>query len=431
VLHPTVNILFLGINYWPEETGIAAFTTGRCEYLAAHGHDVTICTAFPYYPDWRTQEGYRGRILARQGRNGVDIRRTWIYVPKKVTPLRRVVHEASFLATSFLRALPRSRPDLVVAVSPPLGLALSAVVLSRHWRVPYIFHVADLQPDAAVDLGMLPRGRMVKTLYGIERMAYRDAALVTTLTPAMRRKIVLKGIPENRVGLCPDWAESALFDLPLTGGGSLFRKAYGFEDRFLVVHAGNMGVKQGLEVALGAANLARHAHPHILFLLVGDGATRAKLDQAARGMQLDNLRFLPILGVDLFRDMLAASDVCLITQQKSVADIVFPSKVLTLLAAGRPVVASLSSGSEVARVLREADAGLVVEPENSQALLDTVVELYSNPHRRAAMGANGRAYAREHWDRGRILSEFEERLLETGSRGSSSGTFHTGAGMTP
>ena len=121
--------------------------------------------------------------------------------------------------------------------------------------------------------------------------------------------------------------------------------------------------------------------------------------------------------------MLAAADVCLITQQKSVADIVFPSKVLTLLAAGRPVVASLSSGSEVARVLREADAGLVVEPENPPALLDAVVELYSDPHRRAALGANGRAYARKQWDRDRILREFEDRLLETGSGSRAGGTY--------
>lgn len=113
-----MHILFIGINYWPEETGIAAFTTGRCEYLASRGHQVTIYTTFPYYPDWRTMDGYRRHLLMRERRNGVDIRRSWIYVPKTVTSLRRVIHEASFIATSFLRSLPRSRPDLVIAVSP-------------------------------------------------------------------------------------------------------------------------------------------------------------------------------------------------------------------------------------------------------------------------------------------------------------------------
>ena len=122
---------------------------------------------------------------------------------------------------------------------------------------------------------------------------------------------------------------------------------------------------------------------------------------------------MPILPVSLFRDMLAASDVCLITQQKTVADIVFPSKVLTLFAAGRPVVASLTSGSEVARVVREANAGLIAPAENPQALLDAIRDLYTNPHKRAAMKTNGREYARKHWDRERILTEFETRLVET------------------
>lgn len=408
-----MHILFIGINYWPEETGIAAFTTGRCEYLASRGHQVTIYTTFPYYPDWRTMDGYRRHLLMRERRNGVDIRRSWIYVPKTVTSLRRVIHEASFIATSFLRSLPKSRPDLVIAVSPPLGLAVSAVMLSRRWRVPYMFHVADLQPDAAVDLGMLSSGRVVKLLYGVERMAYRHAAVVTTLTPAMRRRILLKGIAENKVSLCSDWAESALFDLPLTGGGEVFRKTHGLRDRFLIVHAGNMGVKQGLDVVLRAAEIARRAHPEMAFLLVGDGAMRAKLEHAARRLELDNVRFMPILPVSLFRDMLAASDVCLITQQKTVADIVFPSKVLTLFAAGRPVVASLTSGSEVARVVREANAGLIAPAENPQALLDAIRDLYTNPHKRAAMKTNGREYARKHWDRERILTEFEARLVET------------------
>jgi len=408
-----MHILFIGINYWPEETGIAAFTTGRCEYLTSRGHQVTIYTAFPYYPDWRTMDGYRGHLMMSQRRNGVDIRRTWIYVPKTVTSLRRVIHEASFIATSFLRSLPRSRPDVIIAVSPPLGLAVSTVMLSRRWRVPFIYHVADLQPDAAVDLRMISSGRMVKLLYRIERMAYQRAALVSTLTPGMRHKILLKGIAADKVTLCPDWAGSALFDLPLNGGGKIFRESYGLQNRFLVVHAGNMGVKQGLEVVLGAAQIARRESPEILFLLVGDGAMRPKLERAAASMKLDNVRFLPILALDCFRDMLAAADVCLITQQKSVADIVFPSKVLTLLAAGRPVIASLSSGSEVARVVHEAEAGLMAPPENPQALFDAVINLYKSPRKRSAMGMNGRVYARERWDRDRILHDFETRLEKT------------------
>lgn len=154
-----MRILHLGINYWPDETGIAPFATGRCEYLAACGHEVVACSGPPYYPRWRVPDDYRGRLLARQHRAGVTILRSWMYVPRKLTALRRVLHESSFVCSSFLRALCGFRPDLLFVTSPPLGLAASAITLGRLWRVPYVLHVADLQPDAAIDLGMLRQGR--------------------------------------------------------------------------------------------------------------------------------------------------------------------------------------------------------------------------------------------------------------------------------
>src|ERR1700686_856753 len=100
-----MHIGFLGINYWPDETGIAPFTTGRCEYLASRGHQVTMCTGFPYYPTWRIPEQYRGRLFSREERNGVTIHRSWVYVPKHVNAIRRIIHEASFTASSLLRAM--------------------------------------------------------------------------------------------------------------------------------------------------------------------------------------------------------------------------------------------------------------------------------------------------------------------------------------
>jgi colanic acid biosynthesis glycosyl transferase WcaI len=275
-----------------------------------------------------------------------------------------------------------------------------------------MFHVADLQPDTAVDLGMLRSGPFVNMLFWLERAAYRNAATVSTLTGTMREKIVFKGVARQKVGLSPDWCEPELFDLPLAGGGQLFRRQYGISGRFIVSHSGNMGVKQGLEVVLDAAELAHQRYPDLLFLLVGDGAVKRELHERARSRSLGNVVFAPILPARLFHEMLAASDVCLVTQQRIVADIVFPSKVLTLLSAGRPVAASLSEGSEVARVLRDSDAGVRTEAEDPLALLEAILDLRDRPERRAAMGANGRAYARQHWEKGHALRIFESRVME-------------------
>jgi len=413
-----MHVVFLGINYWPDETGIAPFTTGRCEYLASRGHQVTVLSGFPYYPAWRIPEPYRRRRFSREERNGVTILRSWLYVPAQVNAMRRILHEASFIASSVLGAVTGrvgQRPDLLVTTTPPLALNLSAILLSRLWKIPFVQHVPDLQPDAAVDLGMLRPGRLTDFLYAIERMGYRKAALVSTLTEAMRDKIVSKGIPPEKVVLFPDWARSELFEVAANGGGAHFRRSLGLGNETLVVHAGNMGVKQGLDVILGAAELSRNDRG-VRYLLVGDGSVREQLEQRAKSCHLSNLTFVPLLPDEQFLDMLAASDISLVTQQKSVADIVFPSKVITLMSSARAIVASVSPGSEVARVLKEADAGVLVAPEDPDALLEAILALRDDAARRNNLGARGRMFAERFWEKRRTLSSLEAQLLAVAAR---------------
>lgn len=398
-----MRIVYLGINYWPDETGIAPFATGRCEYLAARGHEVIACTAPPYYPQWRVPRPYRGRLLGREQHNGVTILRSWLYVPRRPSAARRIMHEASFIASSFANICLRTRPDLLFVTSPPLGLAASAVALSRLWRVPYVFHVADLQPDAALDLGMLRQGHMVKNLYRLERTAYRNAALVSTLTETMRQRIIAKGIAPEKVAIFSDWVEPQLFLIPTVTASPAPRE-------LVVAHFGNMGVKQGLDVVLAAARITAD-NRQIRYLLVGDGAARPALEAKAAAMGLTNLQILPLQPQERFLELLAGAGVCLVTQQANVADIVFPSKVLTLLAAGRPVVASVSAASEVARVVVEAGAGRVVPAEDADQLASAIVELWQSPARLATMSAAGRAYAAVHWKRETVLKELEAGLL--------------------
>jgi len=400
-----MRILHLGINYWPDETGIAPFATGRCEYLAACGHEVITCTGPPYYPQWRVPDTYRGRLFSREQRNGVTILRSWIYVPRSLTSLKRVLHEASFICSSFIRALGNARPDLIFVTSPPLGLTASAITLSRLWRVPYVLHVADLQPDAAVDLGMLPQGRLIKALYRLEAAGYRNAALVSTLTEAMRRRIIAKGVPASKVVLFSDWVDPQLFSIaPPAATRSATANA-----PFVVAHFGNMGVKQGLDVIIDAAKLSRDDRG-IEYLLVGEGAARPALAVRVRELNLPNLRFLPLQPHDRFLELLAQSDVCLVTQQRIVSDIVFPSKVITLLAAARPVIASVGTESEVARVVAESGAGMTIAPEDPVALADAVRGLRADPARSARIGLAGRAYAVDRWERETVLEATEKRL---------------------
>lgn len=403
--HETMRILILSINYWPEVTGIGAFTTYRAEHLAAAGHDVEVCTTFPYYPEWKVPREYAGRFFSTEQRNGVRIVRSYAYIPRRVTAIRRIIHEASYVFLSFLRAAIRKRPDVLLVVSPPLGLAVSAIVLGRFWRIPFVFDVEDLQPDSAADLGMLPSWA-VRLLYGVEKAAYRNAALVTTLTASMRQRILDKGIPEQKVELLEPRMDESLANLSAAEGDA-FRRGHNLEGRFLVSYSGNMGVKQGLDVVLDAAALSR-SDDSILFLLVGSGADCDRLQRRAAELKLSNLRFLPLLDEPDFRGMIAASSICLVTQQKSVSEVAFPSKIVTYLAAARPIIASVNPESEVARMTEESGAGRVVRAEDAHALLAAILELRDN--NLEELGRKGRDYASRRWAAARVLGHLEKSL---------------------
>jgi colanic acid biosynthesis glycosyl transferase WcaI len=299
----------------------------------------------------------------------------------------------------------RKRPDVLLVVSPPLGLTATAILLSRLWSIPYVYDVEDLQPDSASDLGMLPKWA-VKLLYQVENAAYRHARLVSTLTSSMRQKIIDKGFREDQVQLFEPRMDDSLIDLQPEDGNE-FRRRYDLGEKFLVTHSGNMGVKQGLDVVLDAAALNR-ADDSLLFLCVGNGSDCERIKRRAAELDLGNVRFLPLLDAGDFRGLMSASNVCLVTQQQSVSEVAFPSKIVTYLAAGRPIVASVNPECEVARIARESEAGQVVEAENPRALLEAIRTLRSTDLRKA--GENARAYACMRWSSERVLGHLERSL---------------------
>ena len=404
-----MKILVVGINYAPEKTGIAPVVKQRCEYLNQQGHEVQVCTGMPYYPEWKIDERYRGKWWLRETIDGVDVRRAWLWVPREVTAKKRILHEASFIVSAFLRALSCKKPDLLIIESPPLGLGVVAVALARFWRIPYLFDVMDLQPDAAADLGLLPPGRILSFLYKVERLAYRRAALVTTLTEEMAQRIRSKGIGDSKVAVCPIPATQAAFNMYQSQAGESFLKQHGLEDRFLVVHSGNMGVKQGLGVVLEAA--ARTRDKAITYLMIGSGADRPRLEALAAEMKLANVQFMPVLPDQEFAAALSAADLALVCQQKCVSDIFFPSKTITYLAAGKPVFASVNRESRVASTVLEAEAGEVLAPEDPDALAARVMAAYDDRSQLAAWSRAAHSFARERWEPQGVLRRWEQELM--------------------
>ena len=371
-----MRVIVWGINYAPELTGIAPFNTALCEYLSQQGHDVEMVTSFAYYPEWKTRPEDRGTLFRTDLENGVRIRRCWVYVPERVRALKRIVHEASFVAMSLLRVLVLPKPSLFVVVSPPLLLGMAAWIAGIVKRAPFVFHVQDLQPDAAVGLGMLQKGALTRMLYWMEAFAYARAARVSGISGGMIDMFRKKGVPERKLVCFPNGIRLPA-DLPPPGS---FRRRHGIsDDAFLAVYSGNFGVKQGLDVLVEAAQLLQAVSGSgsraIKLVIAGDGARREALAESIKKAALENVLLLPLQPDAAYREMLADADCTVITQQQGTGTFFFPSKLLASLAAAKPVLTVADESSELAKAVREGQFGFNVPPNRPELLAEKIRSL--------------------------------------------------------
>ncbi|AKH82084.1 glycosyl transferase [Streptomyces sp. CNQ-509] len=410
------RVLLVSTNYAPEQAGIGPYATQIAEHWVGTGHaEVHVLAGMPHYPNWRVAEDYRGVWRKEEERAGVRLHRRRHSVPARQTAVRRALYEASILAHGIAAPPRMPAPDAVVAQLPSLaGGALGARLARRH-GVPYIPVVQDLMGAAAAQSGIRGGGRAAAAARAVESRVLRRAALVGVIHETFVPRVAAMGVDEKRIRVVPNWSHVTGPTRPRAE----MRARLGWrEGQTVLLHSGNMGLKQGLDVLVEAARTA----PSLRVVLMGDGNQRAHL--AALGAGLPNLDFLPPADSADFTDVLAAADVLAVTQRSSVLDMSVPSKLTSYFAAGRPVVASVADGGGTAEEMRRAGAGVVVPPEDPAALLEAVRSLAAEPEAADALGAKGPVYVREHLSSeaglGRITALLDE-ALERARAGASGG----------
>lgn len=409
-----MRLVLLCMNYAPETTGIAPFTTGLCEYLGARGHQVTVATTFPHYPRWRTQAPYQGRWLSHETRNGVTIRRSRVRVPRRASTRERIAYDTSLAVGALATGLRVGQVDLVLAVEPPIQVGASARLLAAACGVPYVVWVQDLALEAALSVGMIKSNLALRLAGRLEAWAYAAAERVLVISTRFAGNLERKGVAPDRLVYLPNWVDT---DEMLAADGSELRRAHGVPaDAILVLHSGNMGAKQQLENVLAAAGQLR-AHAGIVFWLVGDGSSRDALQDKAERAGLSNVRFLPLQPRATVPSLMAAADILVLNQHPGIVDAVIPSKLLTYMAGGRPVLVAAHYDSEASRLVRMAGSGVWVPPGHPGALAAAVLELAADRQARAELGACGRAFVREHFARESVLADYEAWLLAAARRG--------------
>ncbi len=385
-----MKVLLVTPYYPPEIGGAAHLMVELAASLKSRGHRVTVLTGYPRYNIKVMPAEYRGSFWMTEVREGIEVKRTRILTLPRSSMIGRGLEH--FFVGAWLTALAAVAPraDAAMVLSPPLPLPWMIALLGRVRRIPVVVNIQDLFPREAVELGMLTNPALIRLFELMERQVYRWADRVTVHSPGNKDHVVARGGTPGRVHVVGNW-----IDLDRIRPGDRdndFSRRYALGGRFVVSYAGTMGWAQDMGTIVRAAALLRDRE-NVLFLFVGDGVEKGKAQVLSQELGLTNMLWLPTQPWSVYPEILGASDACLINLCPELRTPVVPSKLLSIMAAGRPVVASLPAESDARRMIAEAGSGLVVDAGDERALAAAIGRLAADPGLGREMGRRGRAYA--------------------------------------
>ncbi len=395
-----MKILLYSANFAPEPVGIGKYSGEMAAWLVAHGHQVRVVAAPPYYPAWQLVAGYAWPPYRRERWQGVDVWRAPLWVPGKPGGLTRVLHLVTFAVSSlpimFWQIL--WRPQVVMTVAPALVCAPTGWLVARLSGAKAWLHIQDFEVDVAFQMGLLKGKLLQGVVLGLERWLLRRFDVVSSISGSMVQRLQQKGVLPQKAFFFPNWVDLAHIS-PLTAP-SPYRAELGIAPWAKVaLFSGTLGNKQGLMVIPEAARHLAH-RTDIVFVICGNGAMKPQLEEAAK--QLPNLLLLPLQPFERLGDLLGLADMHLLPQSPEAEDLVLPSKLTGMLASGRPVIATCRAGTEIATVVSQC--GLVVPPGESVALAAAIERMADDEPQRTQLGKNARLYAENHLAKGAVLA---------------------------
>lgn len=417
-----MNVFLYSLNYSPELTGIGKYNGEMSKWLVNNDLDVQVVAAKPYYPEWEVHADYSSAGYQSSIEGGVSVVRCPLYVPAQPSAFKRIIHLASFALSSkfvlFKKGLfKKNRPDVIFVVQPTLFITPVALMFAKITGAKTVLHIQDYEVDAMLGLGMAGKCSLIPRIaYGIESWLMQRFDAVSTISYSMMEKAKQKGVSAQKLMFFPNWADTD-FVTPEVDGSAL-RAKWGFSGADKVVlYAGNMGAKQGLEIVLEAADQYQKKSESagaVKFVFVGAGAHVDALKLQAAELNLNNVFFKPLQAWEDVPAMLAMADVHLVVQRKGAADAVLPSKLTNILSAGGSSVVTAETDTELGQIAAKYPGiYTLAEPENIYAFIDALdTELEKTD--RGAEGHNtiARKYAEQHLNKDAILSKFLDNMRQ-------------------
>jgi colanic acid biosynthesis glycosyl transferase WcaI len=411
-----VKILYVS-QYFPPEMGAPA---ARAAELAHHwseaGHEVSVLTGFPNHPTGVVPPEWRSRLrrLTYNEKVGrVDVFRTWLWPLPNRKSHERMRNYASFCLSAALRGLTLPRPDVIIATSPQLLVGLAGWGIAFAREIPLVFEVRDLWPESLTAVGVGSEDSLLHhTLAGIARFLYERADCVVVVTPAFKDRLIENWrVPAGKISIVENGVETEVFAPAPSDAICELRKQLNAEDKFLVSYIGTMGNAHRLETLLDAASQLQRQNPGVLFLLLGEGAEKQRIRALAQSQGLRNVHFLDQLPREKIPAFISASDACLVLLKKAdVFKTVVPTKMLEFMSCARAVI--LGVDGHARQIIEEANAGIVIEPENPDALVAAIQQLNGNRDLGRSMGYQGRDYIVKNFSRARTAHKYV-KVLDT------------------
>jgi colanic acid biosynthesis glycosyl transferase WcaI len=423
-----VKLFIYSLNYSPELTGIGKYNSEMSKWLVNNDVNVQVVAAKPYYPEWEVHADYSGFGYQTSIEGGVSVVRCPLYVPAQPSALKRIVHLASFALSSKFVLLKKAfykktRPDVIFVVQPTLLITPVALLFAKICGAKTILHIQDYEVDAMLGLGMAGKGSLIPRIaYGIEFWLMRRFDVVSTISYSMMEKAKQKSVSADKLMFFPNWADTD-FVTPEVDG-SVTRADWGFtEADKVVLYAGNMGAKQGLEMVLDAAaqyqnqsgsDFYSESVDAVKFVFVGAGAHVDALKQQTTEMNLKNVVFKPLQAWEDVPAMLAMADVHLVVQKKGAADAVLPSKLTNILSAGGHAVVTAEKDTELGQLtVKFPGIYTLAEPESLPAFIQALdAELSRIDEGENSWNRIAREYAEQHLNKDAILSKFLDNMRQ-------------------
>ncbi len=407
----------VGYNYFPEPTGIGKYSGEMIAWLAQHGYECEVVTSYPYYPFWKIQGSYLKKQYwyhteYHETPGGkVKVHRCPMYVPAAPTGLKRVFLDLSFLIAAFFKVtqlLFDRKFDYVLTVAPCFQFGLIGVFYKKLRKAVLLYHVQDLQIEAARDLNMIKSKAIIDTMFRLEKYIFKHADKISSISEGMVRKIRLKG--KKDVYLFANWTDCKSF-YPISDN-ALLKEAHGFKpsDK-IVLYSGAIGEKQGLEAILYAAKSLEKNHD-LKFLICGSGPYKQKLSLLCEQLGLQNVLFYPLQPYEKFNDFLNLADVHLVIQKANASDLVMPSKLTTVLGVGGLAIITANAGTCLHSLVDQHKLGLLIEPENQKALIEAIQKAVTENH--GYLKLNARRYTEEHLSIDKVMEAYEKEVLKSG-----------------